>query len=487
MRKVRQGVMANRSDRDPPSLHVVRGEKPSRRMRRGSADSIGASRHKPCTNRPHIELQPVVRKHQIVPRKPGGVHIDDMNSVKYLLIGGGLASNRAAKTLRQKDPEGSILLVGEEPHVPYNRPPLSKEFLRGENPRGKLFFDQEGYYGEKMIGLSLNARVAELDPAGKSAKLEGGETVAFEKAFIATGGRPVRLSVAGADLDGVHYLRDLDDTEAIAAEAEEGKRAVIVGAGFIGLEIAASLRQMGVEVNVVEAESRIWSRFTDETLSGFFQNYCAEKGITFHTGDTVSGILGEGRPSAVTTASGKEIACDFVVIAIGIVPNVELAEGAGLEVDNGIVVNEFLQTSNPDVYAGGDCANYPDPVFGKRRRVEHWGHAGYCGTLAAQNMSGEKNRYDHLTTVWSDIFDLKLLFGGDEHEFDRVLLRGKLEEKSFVAFYLKENLVRAYFSVNSDMKLLRFYQRLIRENIDLSGKEVQLQDPEFDVKEFFSE
>jgi NADPH-dependent 2,4-dienoyl-CoA reductase/sulfur reductase-like enzyme len=410
-----------------------------------------------------------------------------MESVKYLLIGGGLASNRAAKTLRQKDPEGSICIVGEEAHIPYNRPPLSKEYLRKENSREKLFYDQKEYYEEKSIELKLGCHATELNLTNRTVNFEGGDGIEFEKAFIATGGRPVKLNLPGGDLDGIYYLRNLDDTEAISAEAQSGKSAMIVGGGFIGLEVAASLAQMGLEVHVIESESRIWSRFTDESLSKFFMDYCKEKGISFHTGDVISEFKGDMKVSSVVTGLGEELKCDFAVIAIGILPNTELAKEAGLDVDNGIVVNRFLQTSHPDVYAGGDCANYPDPIFNKRRRVEHWGHAGYCGNLAAQNMVGSQIEYDHLTTVWSDIFDLKLLFGGNEHECDRVLLRGSMEEKAFVAFYLKGNITRAYFSVNSDMKLLRYYQRLIKENVDLENREAQLQDIEFDLKDFFSD
>lgn len=408
-----------------------------------------------------------------------------MESVKYLLIGGGLASNRAARTLRQKDPEGGICIVGEELHIPYNRPPLSKEYLRKENPREKLFYNPKEFYKENSIELKLGCRATELDLTDKFVNFDRENGIVFDKAFIATGGRPVRLNIPGGDLGGIYYLRNLDDTEAISAEVKAEKRAIIVGGGFIGLEVAASLSQMGLEVHVIESESRIWSRFTDETLSKFFMDYTEQMGIVFHTGDVISEFKGDKKVSSVVTESGKELKCDFAVIAIGIVPNTELAQDAGLQIDNGIVVNEFLQTSHPDIYAGGDCANYPDPIFKKRRRVEHWGHAGYCGNLAAQNMLGSQIEYDHLTTVWSDIFDLKLLFGGNEHECDRVLLRGSMEEKSFVAFYLQGSYIRAYFSVNSDMKLLRYYQRLIKENVDLENREAQLQDVKFDLKEFF--
>ncbi|MGH7376110.1 MAG: NAD(P)/FAD-dependent oxidoreductase [Candidatus Methylomirabilales bacterium] len=405
-----------------------------------------------------------------------------MKSTKYLLIGGGLASGQAAKQLREQDPPGAITLVGEEPYVPYDRPPLSKEFLRGEKPRAQLFFDPEQYFRDQGIDLFLAVAVKRLELATKTALLANGETITFEKALLATGGRPVRLKLPGADLPGVHYLRTLDDAAAIAAEAGPGTRAVFIGAGFIGMEVAASLTQRGVRVTAIEAQPHIWARFADPTLAGFFQAYCAEKGVTFHTNEMVAEIRGKGRPSSVLTKSGKELPCDFVCIGVGIVPNVELAQEAGLQVANGIVVNEYLQTSHPDIYAAGDVANYLDPVIGKRRRVEHWGHAEYCGQLAGQNMAGARNPYDLLTYVWSDIFDLHLEFAGDESEHDQVLLRGHFQEKSFTVLYLKHHILTAYFAINTSAKDFPTLQRLIRLKKDLSGKEDHLQDPALPLK-----
>ncbi len=405
-----------------------------------------------------------------------------MESTKYLLIGGGLASSQAAKQLREHDGRGAITLVGEEPYVPYDRPPLSKAFLRGEKPRDELFFDPEQYFHDHDVGLVLGVAVQQLKLADKTAILANGEAIRFEKALIATGGRPVHLKLPGGDLPGVHYLRTLDDSAAIETEAGRGKRAVFIGAGFIGMEVAASLTKRGVHVTVIEAQPHIWARFTDATLAGFFQDYCTQRGVTFHTDEMVTEIRGRDRPSSVVTRSGKELPCDFVCIGVGIVPNVELASQAGLTVDNGVVVNEYLQSSHPDIYAAGDVANYQDPVFAKRRRVEHWGHAEYCGQLAGQNMAGANNTYDLVTYVWSDIFDLHLEFAGDETEHDRVLLRGRFEDKSFTVLYLKRQVLTAYFAVNASSKEFPILQRLIRYQRDLAGKELQLQDPTYAIK-----
>jgi NADPH-dependent 2,4-dienoyl-CoA reductase/sulfur reductase-like enzyme len=405
-----------------------------------------------------------------------------MKSTKYLLIGGGLASSQAAKQIRKADPQGPITLVGEEPYVPYDRPPLSKEFLRGEKRPDALFFDAEQYFRDHGIDLILGVAVKDVDLSNKTAILANGDRITFEKALMATGGRPVRLKLPGGDLPGVYYLRTLDDSAAIHAESSSGKRAVLIGAGFIGMEVAASLTQQGVQVTVIEAQPHIWARFADATLAGFFQRYCADKGVTFYTNEMAAEIRGTGRASAVVTRSGREIPCDFVCIGVGIVPNVELARQAGLKVDNGIVVNEYLQASHHDVYAAGDVANYLDPIFGKRRRVEHWGHAEYCGQVAGQNMAGANRKYDLITYVWSDIFDLHLQFAGDETEYDQVLMRGRFEDKAFTVLFLKRHVLTAYFAVNTGAKDFGALQRLIRGKQDLSGKEARLQDPAVAVK-----
>ncbi|MBI4551921.1 MAG: FAD-dependent oxidoreductase [Candidatus Latescibacteria bacterium] len=405
-----------------------------------------------------------------------------MPSTTYLLIGGGLASSQAAKFIRKHDPNGAITLASAEPYVPYDRPPLSKEFLRGQKPREDLFFDPEPFFRENRVDLVLGTAVQGLDPSQKTATLANGETIAFEKALIATGGRPVHLKLPGGDLPGVHYLRTLDDSAAIASEASPGKRAVLIGAGFIGMEVAASLTQQGVRVTVVEVAPHIWARFADATLAGFFQDYCAQQGIVFLTNEMVTEMRGDGHVSSVVTKSGIALPCDFVCIGVGIVPNVELAQQAGLAVNNGIVVNEYLQTSHPDIYAAGDVANYLDPVFRKRRRVEHWGHAEYCGQIAGMNMAGAQNTYDLLTYVWSDIFDLHLEFAGDESEHDQVLIRGRMEDNSFIALYLKQHVLMAYFAINTNAREFIPLQRLIRRKVDLSGKETQLQDPTVALK-----
>lgn len=405
-----------------------------------------------------------------------------MHATDYLLLGGGLASAQAAKQLRRHDATASITLVGEEPHGPYDRPPLSKEFLRGEKSRDQLFFDPESYYRDNRIDVILGTPVRQLHTAGKRVTLADGRTIQFEKALLATGGRPIRPAIPGANLAGVQYLRSLDDAVAIAARAVPGARAVIIGAGFIGMEVAASLMQRGVHTTVIEAQAHIWPRFADATLAGAIQQYFTQKGVIIRTNDQVTEIRGQDRASSVILKSGGLLPCDFVVIGVGIVPNVELAKETGLGVDNGIVVNEYLQSSHPDVYAAGDVANYMDPIFRKRRRVEHWGHAEYCGQLAGQNMSGASHPYDLLTYVWSDLFDLHLEFAGDESEHDQVIVRGHVGDTPYIILYLTQHILTAYFAVNAAAKDFPPLQRAIKQHKDLGGKDPQLQDPSIPLK-----
>ncbi len=405
-----------------------------------------------------------------------------MPTVKYLLIGGGLASAEAAKQIRRVDAEGSIALVSDEALLPYNRPPLSKEYLRGEATES-LEFASEADYAELRVTTVLGSAVTSLDAAASTATLDNGEVYSYEQALLATGGSPVRLPVPGADLAGVYYLRDAGDADAIGAAAKEAKRAVVVGAGFIGLETAASLRQMGLDVTVIEMAEAIWPRFADRNLAAHVQKLSEARGVAFLMGNPVEGFEGDGGSVSAVLAAGTSVACDLAVVGVGIRPNTELAAGAGLALDNGIVVDEQMRTSAPNVFAAGDVANYPDPIFEKRRRVEHWGHAEYSGQVAGANMAGEEMRYDLLTYVWSDIFDLHLEAAGDEGESDTSVVRGDLEAGSFTVLYLKEDRMTAYFSVNTPAREFPVFQRLIRRKKDLAGRHGDLRNPEFNVRE----
>ena len=405
-----------------------------------------------------------------------------MKSTKYLLIGGGLASHNAATRIRQLDPDGSIVMVGRESEPPYNRPPLTKEYMQGKIPRDRVFLETRDYYTQHNIETLLGKSVEQLDAKEKVVTLDDRTQIRFEKALLATGGTPVHLDLRGIQQTNVFYFRTLEDALQVSAEAAPGSRAVIIGAGFIGMELASSLTLRGVEVSVIQKAPQLWSRFTNQKLAQFFQDYCAERGVRFHLSQEVMELQGQGEVSAVELKSGLAIPCDFVCVAVGIQPNVQLAEQAGLKVDNGVVCNEYLQSSDPDIYAAGDILNYPDPYFDTRRRVEHWGQADYTGTLAGGNMAGERKKYDLLTYVWSDIFDLHLEFGGDEREYDRMLIRGRLGGESFTVIYLKNDVMTAYFAINAIKVDYEILGKIIESRRNLKGNEEHLEDPSFDLK-----
>ena len=406
-----------------------------------------------------------------------------MPNCKYFLLGGGLAAVSAVRQLRKLDATATIVLAASEPHLPYDRPPLSKQYLRGEMDRTKLFLDPSQFYPERNPNTSTKSKVKRLEVKDRRVVLENEEIIRYEKLLIATGGRPRPLEVPGVSLQGIYYLRTIEDCEAIRTAAAPGRRALVVGAGFIGMELAASLTQRGVKVTVVEVTPSIWSRFLDSSMASFFLTYCEERGISFLTGESIAEFKGSQRVSSAVTSRGRELECDFVCIGVGILPNTEIAQAAGLKVDNGIVVDEFLQTADPDIFAAGDAASYFDSIFDKQRRVEHWGHAEYTGILAAQNMLGAKKPYDLVTYVWSDIFDLHLEFAGDETEAKEILLRGKLEDKSFTFLYLKDGILRAYFAVNTSPKEFSPLQMLIKRKADLGGKSDLLTDKGYDLKQ----
>jgi NADPH-dependent 2,4-dienoyl-CoA reductase/sulfur reductase-like enzyme len=402
--------------------------------------------------------------------------------VRYLLIGGGVASYNAAKQIRRADPDGSILIACDEPVPPYDRPPLSKEYLRGEKTFSDLAYEPADGLQSSGIQLALSNPIASIDAAGRIARGASGPSIRFEKALIATGGRPVHLNLPGVDLAGVHYLRAVADADGIAAEAKPGRRAVVLGGGFIGVELAASLTQRGLSVTVIETLPRIWARFAEEQLSSFIQRYCSDRGVVFRTETAVTELRGKGQVSQVVTASGDSLPADLVCIGVGIRPNVEVGSTAGLAVDNGILVDEFLRTSSPNIYAAGDVISFLDPISGRRRRVEHWGHAEYSGQMAGKNMAGGESAYDFLSYVWSDIFDLHLEFAGDETEHDTVLQRGSLDDRSFAILYLKEGRITAFYTINASDRDLGSLRRLIQTKRDLEGREADLQNTDLNLR-----
>lgn len=407
-----------------------------------------------------------------------------MKTCKYLIIGAGLGGHQAAAGIRKLDKQGEVLLVGQEPRRPYHRPPLTKEYMQGKKPMEKAFCEGADFYAANGIELLTSRSVSQLDAAGKLARLDNDLEVRFQKCIYATGGRPVQLDIPGADHPGVFYFRTMDDASAVSAAANSASGVAVVGGGFIGMELASSLTQRGRQVHIIDSGPYVWRRFADRQLSEYAMNYCAARGVKFHTGQRAEEVrLSGGKTVGLATSTGEQIDADLVIIAAGIVPNVELARQAGLACENGVMVNDRMQSSHADIYAVGDVANYPDPFFNKRRRVEHWGQADYTGDLAGRNAAGAQEPYNLLSYIWSDIFDLHLEFAGMEFDYDRLLVRGQIEENRFALLHLKQDHLTAYYSVNLAKAEYQAMGKLIEKQVDLSGRETELANPAFTLEE----
>ncbi|QGA68597.1 NAD(P)/FAD-dependent oxidoreductase [Sulfolobus sp. E11-6] len=400
-------------------------------------------------------------------------------SCQYLIIGSGIAGYNAMKELLELKPDSKIIMVTSDRYYPYDRPPLSKYYLRGEMPREKLFFESDDFYRRDNLEVILGKSVERIDVNSKEAILNDGSVISFVKALITTGGRPRRLNVQGSD--NALYLRTLDDADKIRESASKSRSALIIGAGFIGVEVASSLTTLGVKTTVVEVMPYIWNTFVDEKVSRVIQKYLESKGINFILNDSVREIQGKN----AITSSGKKIEADMLLIAVGISPNVELAQRSGIQVDNGIVVNEYLETSAKDIYAAGDVANIFDPREGRRKRIEHWNNAEYTGKLAARNMAGSKEAYNFISSIWSDIFDLHIESAGETRNYDEYVIRGKFnsDNPNFNVIYLKGGVVKGYVAINRDYSELEVLNKLIEEGIDVSNKKNSLVDEGFDLKE----
>jgi 3-phenylpropionate/trans-cinnamate dioxygenase ferredoxin reductase subunit len=401
--------------------------------------------------------------------------------VDFLLIGGGMASAHCAAELRKRSAEGSILLVGREPEPPYERPPLSKEYLRGEAERGDAYVNPPQWYEENAVELRSGANVMSLDPAARTAKLQGGEEVAFGKALIGTGAMVNILRVEGAENEGIHYLRAYGNSDAIRADAEAAERVVLVGGSYIGCEVAASLTAKGVQCTIVMMEDVTLSRTFGEEAGRWFQELLESKGVTIHGGEELEAFEGDGRVNAVLTKSGLAIECGATVVGAGVRPDAMLAQRAGLEVDDGIVCDSKLQTSVEGIYAAGDCCSYDSVVHGRRLRVEHWDVAMQQGMHAAGNMLGEGLDYDVVPYFFSDLADWAgLEYVGPAQDWDEEIWRGDRDAGQFSVWYLKDGRVAGALSVDRSEDLAEA-RRLLADRVDISGAKAQIADSDSDL------
>jgi 3-phenylpropionate/trans-cinnamate dioxygenase ferredoxin reductase subunit len=356
-----------------------------------------------------------------------------------VIIGGGMAGGNAAATLRDEGFPGPVVLISREPDVPFGRPPLSKTYLRSEEKLDGWYVRPADWYGGHDIELRSGAAVVAVDPAAHTVTLDSGDELSYQKVLVATGGRNRRLGIPGADLPGIHYLRTVAECDAIKREAMPGRRAVVVGMGFIGCEVAASLTQLGVRVTAVFPGRDPLERVLGGQVGALISAIHRANGVELRPGEQVAAFEGSGRLEAIVTAAGHRLACDFAVAGVGIEPDIPAVAVAQ---ENGILADELCRASAPDVYVAGDVANHLHPLFG-RVRVEHYNNAEKQGAAAARSMLGSTAPYDYLYTFWSDQYEHKIEYVGHVTKWDQFVVRGSVADAKLIGFYMVDGVVRA--------------------------------------------
>ena len=397
----------------------------------------------------------------------------------YVIVGASLAGATAAVTLRQEGADGAVTLIGAEKEPPYERPPLSKAYLRGETPFETALVRPPVFYAEQGIETIFGCRAVRIDASGRFVELDDGRRVPFDRLLIATGGRNRRFPVAGADLDGIYSLRTVQDADRIRAETIAGRRVVVVGMGFIGSEVAASLRQKDLDVVAIEPSKTPLARVLGEDVGHCLADLHRARGVRTVFEDTVVAFEGTSRVERVLTKGGQRLECDFVVVGVGIEPVVDVLDGSGVHVDNGVVVGEYCQTNVSGIYAAGDVANHYHPLFNRRIRVEHWQNAIKQGAAAARNMLGRHVAYDEVHWFWSDQYDANLQYAGFHSTWEQLVVRGRLGSDSFLACYVNEGRIDAAVAVNRG-KDLRRVMPLIKARRPIDPE--QLRDESVDLR-----
>ncbi|HYW03238.1 MAG TPA: FAD-dependent oxidoreductase [Gammaproteobacteria bacterium] len=370
-------------------------------------------------------------------------------SDRIVIVGGGQAAGQAAASLRSAGFTGGVTLVGAEPVAPYQRPPLSKKYMAGELAFERILIKPEAFYEQHGVELRLGSPVESIDRAGRRVTLADGGSLEYSKLLLATGSRVRRLEIPGGELAGVHYLRTVADVDGIREHLRPGARLVIVGGGYIGLEVAAVAVKAGLDVRVIEAEDRVMSRVVDETVSRFYERMHAEECVSIHSSLPVARLEGDATVERVVCRDGEAFPADLVLIGVGILPDTALAAEAGLEVDDGIVVDDRTRTSDPDICAAGDCTSFPSALYGRRVRLECVQNANEQARAAAATLAGQDKPYDPVPWFWSEQYDVRLQIAGLSHGYDRTVVRGNPDEgRSFAVFYLREGVVIAVDAIN---------------------------------------
>jgi 3-phenylpropionate/trans-cinnamate dioxygenase ferredoxin reductase subunit len=366
----------------------------------------------------------------------------------FIIVGASLAGAKAAETLRSEGFDGRVVLVGEETERPYERPLLSKQYLLGDKPADKLYVHDEGFYADKGIELMTGTRVDTVDPGAHVVTLAEGRRIPYNRLLLATGAEPRVLPLKGADLAGVRYLREKGDSDSLRSAITSANRVVVIGSGWIGSEVAACARQLGADVAIIGPEAVPLERVLGLDIGGVYRDLHAEHEVELHLSTQIEEIVGNGSVQGVRTTNGDVIEGDLVVVGIGVTPRDKLAREAGLTIENGIVVDEFLRTSAPDIFAAGDVASTWNPRYNKRIRVEHWANALNQGPAAARNMLGQEAAYTKLPYFFSDQYDLGMEYNGYATDWDRVVVRGDTIGREFLAFWLKDGRVLAGMNAN---------------------------------------
>jgi NADPH-dependent 2,4-dienoyl-CoA reductase/sulfur reductase-like enzyme len=372
-----------------------------------------------------------------------------MKRSKYVIVGGGMVAGYAAKELVERGLKpGELTILSAESSLPYERPPLSKGFLSGKDTEESIRISPADFYGQHGIDVRLRCQVEGLDCASKVLRLHSGEELGYEQLVLATGARPKTLDIPGSKMAGILYLRSMEDSKRIRLQAESAKRAVVIGGGFIGMEVAAVLAQKGIAVTMVLHDDRIWKQFFTPAMSSFFEGYYSSRGVSFARRANVAELRGNGSVESVVLQSGDNLPCDFVVAGIGVRPVTEVFANSGIDVSDGVVVDERLQSNQPGIYAAGDVASYQDALFNKRRRVEHWDNAVSQGQHCARALLGDHAPFVHVLYFFSDVFDLSYEFWGDPSGADKIVERGDMTSSSFSVWWLIQERVVAAFTMN---------------------------------------
>lgn len=373
----------------------------------------------------------------------------------FVIVGASLAGGTAAVTLRQDGFDGEVILIGAESKPPYERPPLSKQYLRGEAPFDKALVRPTDFYEQNRIDTRLSVRATRVDPAARVVDLDTGEVVHYDKLLIATGVRNRRPPIPGLDMPGVFDLRSVGDADAIRSEIVSGRKAVVIGMGFIGCEVAASLRQKGVEVVSIAPSPTPLFRVLGAQVGEVMAAIHRDHGVDTIFDDAVTRFEGQGRLARVVTKRGRRIDCDFAVVGVGVEPVIDFVASSGIAIDNGILVDEYCRTNIDGIYAAGDVANHYHPVLRRRMRVEHWQNAMQQGAAAARNMLGRPQAYEPIHWFWSDQYDVNLQYAGFHQTAEQIVVRGSVDSRHFLAFYLNQGRVDAVVALNRGKDLRR--------------------------------